>query len=318
MAACDNCCMQTLLVAAAGGHLEELFLLRPRLVGISDEVTWVTSDTPQSRALLGDEDRIHIPMAAPHDAKATIATTLQALSVVKKGKWDQVVSTGPLPAVPFLAIGRARGMGCHFIESAARVHGPSLSARILERVPGVHRYGQYEWGRGNWNYRGSVFDGFVSTAAPDASVRRILVTVGVNVYGFPRLIEAVRRAAPEGAEIFWQTGATDVSGMDITGLSVVPADDLKRVMRRADVVIAHGGVGSALMAMQVGKCPILVPRERAHREHIDDHQREVATSLSATSLALTCAPGELDFDLLHEAAHRRIVQNQTASPFVLS
>jgi UDP-N-acetylglucosamine--N-acetylmuramyl-(pentapeptide) pyrophosphoryl-undecaprenol N-acetylglucosamine transferase len=318
MAPCDNCPVRTLLVAGAGGHLEELFLLRPRLVGISDEVTWVTSDTPQSRCLLDGEDQIFIPKAMPHDVKATVETTRQAFNVVKKGKWDQVVSTGSLPAVPFLTIGRARGMACHFIESAARVLGPSLAARILERVPGVHRYRQFEWGRGNWTYRGSVFDGFVSTEVPEAPVRRIVVTVGVNGYGFPRLFEAVRAVAPQDAEIFWQTGTTDVSSMDIHGVAAVPTEDLRRVMRQADVVIAHGGVGSALMAMQAGKCPILVPRERAHREHVDDHQREIATRLAATSLALTCAPGELDVDLIAEAARRRVVHNDRASPFVLS
>ncbi len=318
MAQWDNCPMRTLLVAGAGGHLEELVALRPRLVGISDEVTWVTSDTPQSRSLLDGEERIFIPRAMPHDVKATIATTRRALNVVKKGKWDQVVSTGSLPAVPFLTIGRARGMGCHFIESAARVHGPSLAARILKRVPGVHRYRQFDWGRGNWAYRGSVFDGFVSTEVPEAPIRRIVVTVGVNGYGFPRLVEAVRSVAPEGAEIFWQTGTTDVSSMGIDGVAAVETEDLRTVMGQADVVIAHGGVGSALMAMQAGRCPILIPRERMHREHVDDHQREIATRLAATGLALTCAPGDLDADLLAEAARRRIVRDDSASPFVLS
>jgi len=318
MGSWDNCGMRTLLVAGAGGHLEELFLLRPRLVGISDEVTWVTSDTPQSRCLLGDEERIFIPKAMPHDVKATITTTGRAFNIVKKGKWDQVVSTGSLPAVPFLTIGRARGMGCHFIESAARVHGPSLAARILERVPGVHRYGQFEWDRSNWTYRGSVFDGFASTETTAAPIRRIVVTVGVNGYGFPRLVHAVRRAAPKDADIFWQTGTTEVSSMGIDGVEAVASEDLRRAMQEADVVIAHGGVGSALMAMQAAKCPILVPRERAFREHIDDHQAEITTRLAATGLALTCAPDDLDVDLMAEAARRRVVRNESASPFVLS
>ncbi|MGH9048060.1 MAG: glycosyltransferase [Acidimicrobiales bacterium] len=310
--------MGTLMVASAGGHLEELWLLRPRLVGISDPVTWVTSNTAQSRTLLGDEDRIYIPKAMPHDVKATISTTLRTLSVVKKAKWDQVVSTGSLPAVPFLTVGRARGLDCHFIESAARVHGPSLAARILERVPGVHRYGQYEWGRQHWGYRGSVFEGFVPARRPDGKVARIVVTTGVNGYGFPRLLEAVRRAAPDGVEIFWQTGATDVSGMDIAAVPTVTSEDLFEAMQRADVVIAHAGVGSAIMAMQAGKCPILVPRERVQREHIDDHQREIATRLAHTGLALTCSPDGLGSDLLVEAASRQVVRNAHASPFILS
>ena len=314
----ENCCVQTLLVAGAGGHLEELWLLRPRLVGISERVTWVTADTTQSRALLADEDRILIPKAMPHDLRATLVTTRRALSVLKRDKWDQVVSTGSLPAVPFLAIARARGMACHFIESAARVNGPSLSARILERVPGVHRYGQYEWNRPNWSYRGSVFDGFAPSSLPEGKVRRIVVTVGLNGDGFGRLIEAVLRAAPDGAEILWQTGSTDVSGIDITAVSAMATQDLAAAMKRADVVISHAGLGSAIMAMQAGKCPVLVPRERAHREHVDDHQQEIASTLSRAGLAMTCDPPGLDGDILAEAARRQVVCNEHASPFVLS
>jgi len=318
MATCENGPVQTLMVAGAGGHLEELHLLRPRLVGISNRVTWVTADTPQSRGLLGDEDRIFIPKAMPHDVKATITTTGRALSVLRRNRWDQVVSTGSLPAVPFLTVARARGIPCHFIESAARVIGPSLSARILERVPGVHRYGQYEWNRHNWSYCGSVFDGFVPTTRPSGQVRRIVVTVGVNGYGFGRLIDAVMRVAPEGAEILWQTGSTDVTDFDIAAVSTLTNTDLFRAMKRADVVIAHAGVGSAIMAMQAGKCAVLVPRERAHREHVDDHQQEIASKLARSGLALTCSPSGLDVGVLAEAARRRVVRNAHASPFVLS
>jgi UDP-N-acetylglucosamine transferase subunit ALG13 len=318
MGTCENSPVQTLMVAGAGGHLEELHLLRQRMVGISDEVTWVTADTPQSRSLLGDEDRIFIPKAMPHDAKATITTTRRALSVLGRNRWDQVVSTGPLPAVPFLTVARARGIPCHFIESAARVNGPSLSARILERVPGIHRYGQYRWSRHNWSYRGSVFDGFVPTTRPSGEVRRIVVTVGVNGYGFGRLIEAVMRVAPAGAEILWQTGSTDVSDFDIAAVSTLTNTDLFRAMKRADVVIAHAGVGSAIMAMQAGKCAVLVPRERAQREHVDDHQQEIASTLARSGLALTCSPSGLDAGVLVEAARRRVVRNAHATPFVLS
>jgi UDP-N-acetylglucosamine--N-acetylmuramyl-(pentapeptide) pyrophosphoryl-undecaprenol N-acetylglucosamine transferase len=293
-------------------------MLRPRLVGISDTVTWVTPDTPQSRDLLGDEEHIRIPKAAPHDVRATLETSGRAVSLLKQGRFDQVVSTGSMPAVPFLTLARVRGLACHFIESAARVDEPSLTARILERIPGVHRYGQYEWGRPRWEYRGSVFDSFAPSTRPDAEVRRIVVTVGVNGYGFERLIEAVKRAAPQDAEVLWQTGSTDVTDLDIPAVSTMTSADLFRAMKRADVVVAHAGVGSAIMAMQAGKCPVLVPRERAHREHVDDHQREIARQLARAGLAVTCEPLALDADVLSEAARRAVVGNEHASPFVLS
>jgi UDP-N-acetylglucosamine transferase subunit ALG13 len=198
------------------------------------------------------------------------------------------------------------------------VDGPSLTGGILERVPGVHRYGQYDWGRDHWEFRGSVFDGFAPATRPDGEPCRIVVTVGVNGYGFLRLFEAVKRAAPEGAQILWQTGTTDVSALGIPAVPMVPTEDLMTAMVEADVVVAHAGVGSAIMAMRAGKCPILVPRERAHHEHVDDHQREVARPLADAGLALTCDPAGLDGALVAEAARRRIVRNEYAHSFVLS
>ena len=50
-------------------------------------------------------------------------------------------------------------------------------------------------------------------------------------------------------------------------------------MREADVVVAHAGVGTALAALEVGKCPVLVPRRLAHGEHVDDHQVQIASEL---------------------------------------
>ena len=293
-------------------------MLRPRLVGISEKVTWVTPDTVQSRDLLADEEHIDIPKAMPHDVRATVTTTGRALSVLRQRRWDQVVSTGPLPAVPFMALARAMGLACHFIESAARVTGPSLTARILERIPGIFRYGQYQWGRENWEYRGSVFDGFVPTALPEGRVRKIVVTVGVNGYGFPRLLDAVKRVAPSGADILWQTGATDVSELEIDAVPSMPTEELFIAMQEADVVVAHAGVGSALMAMRAGKCPVLVPREHSQGEHIDNHQDDVALLLSRAGLAVRCSPPELDAAILDTAAQRQVVRNTRATPFVLS
>jgi len=163
-----------------------------------------------------------------------------------------------------------------------------------------------------------VFDGFAPAERPEGAVRRIVVTVGVNGYGFGRLVRAVHRAAPAGAEILWQTGTTEVGGLDIAARGTVPTEELAQAMAAADVVVAHAGVGSALMAIQAGRCPVLVPRERAHREHADDHQRDVAGRLAGAGLALTCGPDALDRALLVGAARRRVVRNEHARPFVLN
>ena len=134
--------MPTLLVASAGGHFDELRLLRSRLGVEPEESTWVTWDTAQTRSALGSEERIFVERCQPKDLIRVLQDSVVARRVLSGRHWDRVISTGSIVAVPFLTVARYYGVACHYIESAARVTGPSLSARILERVPGVHCYAQ--------------------------------------------------------------------------------------------------------------------------------------------------------------------------------
>jgi UDP-N-acetylglucosamine--N-acetylmuramyl-(pentapeptide) pyrophosphoryl-undecaprenol N-acetylglucosamine transferase len=107
--------------------------------------------------------------------------------------------------------------------------------------------------------------------------------------------------APD-TDVLWQTGATDLSGLPIEGRRTVPAAEMTRAMRQADVVVAHAGTGSALAAFEVGVTPLLVPRRRAHGEHVDDHQVVTAANLAARGLALTVDADDISVDHLVAAA----------------
>lgn len=296
-----------LLVAAAGGHLEELWQLRPRLEPDPGDVVWVTSDSPQARSLLRGEQRLFAPPARPRDAGAAIANLRFARHVLALGDWTDVVSTGPLVAVPFLALARAHGVRAHFVESLARVAAPSLSATILERIPGVRCYAQYDWWRRpSWLYRGSVLDGYGAAPAGHGRLERVVVALGTSCYGFGRLVRRLLAALPARCEVLWQTGSTDVRGLGLDARPFVREDELAAAMAEADLVIAHAGAGSALAAMRAGRAPLLVPRRAGHREHVDDHQAQIAAELARRGLATTCEADELDQELLQRAASGRV------------
>ena len=48
----------------------------------------------------------------------------------------------------------------------------------------------------------------------------------------------------------------------------------------ARIVITHGGPASFIMPLQIGKTPIVVPRQHRFEEHINDHQVEFARSVA--------------------------------------
>jgi UDP-N-acetylglucosamine transferase subunit ALG13 len=311
---------ETLLVASAGGHLKQLHQLRPRLRGLGEDVTWVTFDTPQSRSLLEGERVVFARYTAPRDVAGVLANTRIARKLLAGGRVRNVVSTGSAIALSFLPLARAAGADCHYIESATRVLGPSATGRLLGRVPGINLYNQHAgWASGSWQYAGSVFEGFEALAAPATyPPRKVVVTLGtMETYGFRRLVEHLLRVLPADAETLWQTGCTDTDGLGIDARRAVGARELEQAMREADLVVSHAGTGSALAALEAGRCPLLVPRSSALGEHVDDHQVQVADELAGRGLAIKAAPEELTVELLLAASGRRIERREAAPPIHL-
>ncbi len=317
---CDFQPVGTLLVASAGGHLEELWALRPRLQGISEDVTWVTWANEQTRSLLRDEEVVYVAPAQPRDVLAAAKNLALAARLLRARAFDTAVSTGSSLAVSFLPIARLRGTHCHYIESATRVGSPSVSAKLLERVPGINFYTQYRnWSQPRWLYRGSVFDPFTPGPSAERPIRRAVVTVGTaKGFGFRRLVEAVRRCLDDEVEVLWQTGSTDVSSLGISARKVISSDDLFGAIEAADVVVAHAGAGSSLAALRAGKCPLLVPRRAAFGEHVDDHQVEIATELEGRELAIKREAHEISREDLALAAARSTVVRPEDCPFILA
>jgi len=298
--------MRSLFVASAGGHLEELRLLADRLGGEQREVTWVSWDTPQSRALFAEERHELIDFVPARDPRATLRTFGDARRILSSDRFEEVVSTGALPAVPFIALARARGIACHYIESATRLEGPSLTGRLVRAIPGVRCYRQYpDWGRSaGWSYCGSVFDAFSPGPRRPRPIRKVVVSLGSSRYGFRRLVEAVLEALPGGCEVLWQTGDTDLSGLGIESVDMLSPGAFHEAVGEADLVVAHGGVGTVLAVLQAGRCPLLVPRVAAGGEHVDDHQVLLVQYLARRGLAVTAEGAPLAPRSLAEAAAR--------------
>lgn len=308
---------RTLLVATTGGHLSELVELEARLVGIEPDPVWLVPDSQQTRDLLAGRHVVAAPLIPPRSLCGLPATARLADSLLREHAIDCVVSTGAGLAVAAFLPARARGIACHYVESAARVTGPSLSGQLVQRLPGVQLYRQHAWpAPGRWKFVGSVFDGFQprirSELAPGPL--RVVVTVGTMPFGFRRLVERLVRALPRHAEVFWQTGHTDTSGLDIEPRPWVSATELRTRMAAADVVVAHAGVGSALTALQQGARPILVPRRSGHAEHVDDHQVQIAGALAARDLALAVEAEDIDEATLTAVAGLRVRRRPGGAP----
>ncbi|HEV2857176.1 MAG TPA: glycosyltransferase [Solirubrobacterales bacterium] len=302
--------MSTLLVASSGGHLKELHHLKERVEGIEPPYSWVTFDTPQARSLLEGEEVDFVPFVGGRDPLGVARNLPHARRIFKRRKPTAILSTGSAVALAYFAYGRAKKLPCHFVESAARIEGPSMSGKIMTKIPGVNLYTQYKvWADERWQYRGSVFDTFAGEEKPEGPPQRldkVVVTLGTyRGYDFSRLVERLLQVLPQETEVLWQTGDTDVSRFDIEGHYAIPEADLTQAMQEADAVVAHAGVGTALAAFEVGVCPLLVPRRYALKEHVDDHQIQIADELVKRGLAISIDASKVRYkDLLAVSARR--------------
>jgi UDP-N-acetylglucosamine transferase subunit ALG13 len=110
----------------------------------------------------------------------------------------------------------------------------------------------------------------------------IFVTVGTQL-PFDRLLQAMDAwAARHGdVEVLAQTGQTECH---YPHLIATPHMDQKRFadnVARAQVIVAHAGMGTILTAIEIGKPVILMPRRADLGEHRNDHQRDTAAEMSA-------------------------------------
>lgn len=118
----------------------------------------------------------------------------------------------------------------------------------------------------------------------------IFLTVGLHEQPFDRLVRAVDELYGNDAVI--QYGYSDYLPQHARGEKTFSFDETRELMEQADVVITHGGTGSIVLALSVGKKPVVAPRYQHLGEHVDDHQLEIVNELGARNLVVPLLEGD--------------------------
>jgi UDP-N-acetylglucosamine--N-acetylmuramyl-(pentapeptide) pyrophosphoryl-undecaprenol N-acetylglucosamine transferase len=301
---------RALLIASTGGHLAQLHRIR-QSAQLGGDPLWVTFRSEQSESLLAGERVRYVPYIAPRDWRATAAATRIVRQVVDEERFDLGISTGAALAVAALPLVRLARRRAIYIESVSRFAGPSLSGRILQRVPGVELYTQHgEWATERWKHEFSVLDDYsaeTGRSLPDRPLR-VFVTLGtIRPYRFDLLVDSLNKI-DRPIELSWQLGVTDRADLPGEVNQWLEADEFAARLAWSDVVVSHAGVGTALQLLDMGIRPVLIPRRSARGEHVDDHQEQVAAYLGRRDLTVTREADEVDYNDLVDAASSRIVR----------
>lgn len=111
----------------------------------------------------------------------------------------------------------------------------------------------------------------------------IFVTVGTHEQPFNRLIKKIDELKRDGLiedEVIMQTGFSTYEPKYCKWKKLLPYQQMKQYVDEARIVITHGGPASFIMPLQVGKVPIVVPRQKKFDEHVNDHQLEFARNVA--------------------------------------
>ena len=208
----------------------QLHTLRPRL-GVGDDVVWVTPRTPQTESLLAGE-RVHWALPCPpRDTRALARNALAVPPPLRRARRlaGRQHRRGPRSR------GAAAGATARHRDGLHRERDPAGRA-----VPLGARAGD---GAGHHDLQpvqrpgarplavprlavGALRDG---TPADERPVRSMVVSLGTQEdYGFRRLLDRLVPLVPAGAEVLWQTGGTDTTGLGIDGRERVPSEEMAR------------------------------------------------------------------------------------------
>lgn len=101
----------------------------------------------------------------------------------------------------------------------------------------------------------------------------IFVTVGTHEQQFNRLVEYMDKWALEHDErVVIQTGYSTYEPKNCEWSSFFSYQEMIGMVDAARIVVTHGGPSSFILPLQIGKTPIVVPRQKIFNEHVNDHQ----------------------------------------------
>lgn len=111
----------------------------------------------------------------------------------------------------------------------------------------------------------------------------IFVTVGTHEQPFNRLIQKIDELKKSGTiqdDVIIQTGFSTYEPKFCQWSKLIPYQQMVRNVADARIVITHGGPASFIMPLQIGKTPIVVPRQKRFGEHVNDHQVEFTCNVA--------------------------------------
>jgi len=118
---------------------------------------------------------------------------------------------------------------------------------------------------------------------------RVFLALGTHPQQFNRLLEAVDQLIESGklkGHVFAQTGNSAYIPRHFSWKQFISPHEFEKEMKKADIIVSHGGAGTIISALTQKKPLIIVPRRVAFGEHTDNHQFDLAKAMHKRKKAI--------------------------------
>lgn len=105
----------------------------------------------------------------------------------------------------------------------------------------------------------------------------IFVTLGTQDKPFKRLLDYIENSNVND-EFIVQAGFTEYSSNKFKIYKYLDKDEFDYYLKKANLIICHGGVGTIVNCLNYGKPVLAVPRLSKYGEHQNDHQLQIVNA----------------------------------------
>lgn len=134
----------------------------------------------------------------------------------------------------------------------------------------------------------------------------IFVILGTQKFQLNRLLKKLDQYVAQGSlqeEIIAQIGYSDYLPKRYQYVEFLDKNEFDGMIQKADLVIVHSGVGSIISALSANKPVLVFPRLAKYKEHIDDHQLDIANAFSRKNYCLCCNEEDDLLQKIEECRH---------------
>lgn len=142
----------------------------------------------------------------------------------------------------------------------------------------------------------------------------ILVTVGMQL-PFDRLIKAMDNLAPHlGMPVVAQTGIGSYVPQHMEARPKISPSEFEDLMREAQLIVSHAGIGTVLTAARLGKPVLLMPHRADLGEHRNDHQLATVRGLAGRKgILIAMDENELGDRIAEGLQYKEIARQESPS-----